>query len=155
VNRRVALLVALALSGCFATASPVQRVTDAAREMNLATRFGQIEIAVRHVDAAVQTEFLTRRSAWGKNVRILDVELAGIHIEDENHATVSVDIAWSSLTDSLARATKLTQDWQNETAGWKLVRERRSSGDAGLFGEALEELEAPHPDVHKPSRTIR
>lgn len=133
----------------------MQRVTDAAREMNLATRFGQVEIAVHHVNKAVQTDFLTRRNAWGKVIRILDIELAGIHVADEDHATVTVDVAWSSVTDSLARATKLTQEWENETAGWKLVRERRVSGDAGLFGEALVELEAPHPDVHRPSRTIK
>lgn len=133
----------------------MQRVTDAARELNLATRFGQSEIAVRHVAAAVQTDFLSRRAAWGKSIRVLDLELAGIHLADEDHASVTVDVAWSSVTDSLARSTKLTQEWQSERAGWKLVRERRLAGDLGLFGEALPELAPPHPDVHRPSRTIR
>lgn len=123
--------------------------------MNLATRFGQVDMAVHHVDAAVRPDFLARRAEWGKRLRILDVELAAIHVEDEEHATVTIDVAWSSVTDSLLRATKVIQDWQNFTAGWKLVRERRLSGDTGLFGEALPELEPPHPDVHLPSRTIR
>jgi hypothetical protein len=154
-KRTLFALVALAAQGCFATATPVQRVTDAARELNLATRFGQIEIAARHVDAAVQTDFLSRRAQWGKQIRVLDVELAGIHVADEDHATVTVDVAWTSLTDSLARSTKLTQDWESKRAGWMLVRERRLAGDTGLFGESLPLLAAPHPDVHQPSRTIR
>jgi hypothetical protein len=154
-NRTLFALVAIAVQGCFASATPVQRVTDAARETNLATRFGQLEIAARHVDVAVQTDFLSRRAEWGKQIRVLDIELAGIHVADEDHATVTVDIAWTSVTDSLARSTKLTQDWESKRAGWKLVRERRLAGDIGLFGEALPQLMAPHPDVHQPSRTIR
>jgi hypothetical protein len=133
----------------------MQRVTDAAREMNQATRFGQVELAVRHVASAVQTDFLTRHSNWGKTIRVLDVELGGIQIVDEEHATVTVDVSWSSETDSLLRSSKLSQEWESETTGWKLVRERRSAGDAGLFGEALPQLTTPHADVHRPSRTIR
>src|SRR5512133_909966 len=110
-------VLSLMLTSCFATASPVQRVTDAAREMNLATRFGHVDMAVRHVEASIQADFLERRAEWGKGLRILDVELAAIHIEDEEHATVTIDVAWSSVTDSLLRATKLTQDWQNFTKG--------------------------------------
>lgn len=144
------------MQGCFAaTATPVQRVTDAARELNLATRFGQVDVAVHHVHPTVQPDFLSRRAEWGKQIRILDVELASIHIEDEEHASVTVEVAWSSVTDSLLRSTKLGQDWENVRSGWKLVRERRLSGDAGLFGEALPQLEPSHPDVHRPSRTIR
>jgi hypothetical protein len=153
--RRTMLAVVFAVQGCFATATPMQRVTDAAREMNLATRFGQVEIAVHHVDAKLQGDFLSRRAQWGKTIRVLDLELTGIYIADEEHATVTVDVAWSSVTDSLARATKITQAWQNQKSGWKLVQERRLAGDTGLFGDALPELEAQHPDVHRPSRTIR
>jgi hypothetical protein len=84
----------------------------------------------------------------------LDLEIAGIHLVDGDHATVTVEVAWSSVTDSLVRSTKLSQEWESERAGWRLVRERRLSGDTGLFGEALPELSPPHPDVHRPSRTI-
>jgi hypothetical protein len=150
-------LVGLVATGCLGlgSATPVQRVTDASRELNLATRFGQLEVAVPHVDGAARTEFLSRRAQWGKMIRILDVELSGIHVADEEHATTTVDVAWSSVSDSLLRATKLMQEWESKRAGWLLVRERRLSGDTGLFGEAMPELEAPHPDVHRPTRTIR
>lgn len=151
---RPVFALAFLLQGCFAAATPMQRVSDAARDMNMATRFGQVEVAARHVDRAVQTDFLSRRTQWGKTIRVLDLEIAGIHLVDEDHATVTVEVSWSSVTDSLVRATKLTQEWQNERAGWKLVREHRLSGDMGLFGEALPELEPPHADVHRPSRTL-
>lgn len=149
------LLPALLIQGCFATATPVQRVTDAAREMNLATRFGQVAVASRHVDMSIQTDFLNRRAQWGKAIRVLDIELSGIHVADEEHATVTVDVAWSSVTDSLARATQLTQEWEYVSRGWLMVRERRVAGDTGLFGEVLPVLTQAHPDVHEPSRTIR
>jgi hypothetical protein len=152
--RRATLTLALAVQGCFATATPMQRVTDAARDMNMATRFGQVDVAVRHVTVAVQTDFLSRRAQWGKVIRVLDLELAGTHLADSEHATVTVDVVWSSVTDSLVRSTKLTQEWESERAGWKLVRERRLAGDIGLFGEPLPQLEPPHPDVHRPARTI-
>lgn len=145
----------MVMQGCFASATPAQRVTDAARELNLATRFGQVDIAVHHVHHTLQADFLSRRAQWGKQIRIHDVEFAGIHIANEELASVTVDVAWSSLTDSLLRNTKVQQEWQNVRKGWKLVRERRLSGDAGLFGEALPQLEPSHPDVHRPSRTIR
>ena len=149
------LAVVLVLTGCFASATPMQRVSDAARDLNMATRFGNVEAAIKHVDAAVQSDFLVRRSLWGKAIRVYDVELSGIHLIDEEHASVTVDVSWSSVSDSLARATKLHQEWKSEQRGWKLVRERRIAGDLGLFGEALPVLEPPHPDVHRPSRTIR
>ncbi len=152
--RRTIFSLAFALQGCFATATPMQRVTDAARDMNMATRFGQVDIAARHVDSAVQTDFLSRRAQWGKSIRVLDLELAGTNLVDSEHATVTIDVAWSSVSDSLVRSTKLTQEWQSERAGWKLVRERRLAGDIGLFGEPLPQLEPPHPDVHRPSRTL-
>jgi hypothetical protein len=156
VRRRVlAAVLVVVMQGCFATATPAQRVTDAARELNLATRFGQVDVAVHHVHHTLQADFLSRRSQWGNQIRILDVELVSIHIANEEHANVAVEVSWSSVTDSLLRTTKVQQDWENVRKGWKLVGERRLSGDTGLFGEALPRLEHSHPDVHRTSRTIR
>lgn len=154
---RVLLLLGccMALAGCFAPVSPTQRVADAARELNIASRFGQTGVAVAHVDASIRKDFLSRRSQWGRELRIADIELAGLQLKDEDHASVLVDVAWSSNADSLLRATRLEQQWENLPQGWKLVRERRISGDTGLFGEMIQPVDPPHPDVHLPSRTLR
>jgi hypothetical protein len=151
----VALLVSLSVSGCLGGVPPSQRLSDAARELNLAARFGQTAVALEHVEPSVRADYQARRQNWDKELRILDVEVTAISIRDETHATVGVHFSWSSLTDSLLRATELVQEWENRPQGWMLVREVRTAGDIGLFGEVLPLREPPHPDVHRPSRTIR
>lgn len=148
------VVFALGLSSCFSGISPLQRISDASREANLATRFGQVEVAMRHVDGSARPEFLARRAQWGKQIRVLEIETAGINIIDEEHSTVVIDVSWSSLEDSLLRTTQVIQNWDNKKAGWVLTRERRLSGEVGLFGEAMTQLMPPHPDVHRPSRTL-
>jgi hypothetical protein len=150
------LLVSVLMSGCLGGVAPGQRLSDAARELNLAARFGQTAVALERVDPSVRADYQLRRRSWEKELRILDVEVTAISIRDETHATVGVHFSWSSVTDSLLRSTELVQEWENRPAqGWMLVREVRAAGDTGLFGEMLPVEEPPHPDVHRPSRTIR
>jgi PBP1b-binding outer membrane lipoprotein LpoB len=148
------MLFALGFVGCMTGVAPLQRVGDASRETNLASRFGQVEVALSHVDPSAQPTFMSRRALWGQTIRILESDTVGITLVDENHATVVTEIAWSSVTDSLLRSTKIEQQWENRKAGWLLTRERRLSGEPGLFGETLTQLSPPHPDVHRPSRTL-
>jgi hypothetical protein len=153
---RLSLMLPLALGfvGCMTGVAPLQRVGDVARETNFACRFGQTEIALSHVDPSARQAFLERRALWGQSIRILESDTVAISLIDESHASVVTDVAWSSVTDSLLRATKVQQDWENRKAGWVLMRERRLSGEPGLFGETLTQLSPPHPDVHRPSRTL-
>ena len=153
---RLLLVVPLAvlLVNCMTGVAPLQRVADTSRETNLASRFGQVEVAVAHVDPTARAAFQARRAQWGQSIRVLESETVGITLVDETHATVVTDIAWSSLSDSLLRSTKILQEWENRRAGWVLTRERRLSGEPGLFGETMTQLSPPHPDVHRPSRTL-
>jgi PBP1b-binding outer membrane lipoprotein LpoB len=153
---RLLLVVPLAvlLVNCMTGVAPLQRVSDTSRETNQASRFGQVEVAVAHVDPTARAAFQARRAQWGQSIRVLESETVGITLVDETHATVVTDIAWSSLTDSLLRSTKILQEWENRKAGWVLTRERRLSGEPGLFGETMTQLSPPHPDVHRPSRTL-
>ena len=147
------LIVALT-NACFAPASPVQRVSDAARDLNVATRFGKMDMVVSHVDASVRADFLARRAQWGREIRLVDIDLSGVEIRDETHAVVTVDVTWVPLRDNILRSTRLSQNWEDDGHGWKLSREIRLAGDHGLFGEILEIQDAPHPDVHLPSRSL-
>ncbi len=143
------------MNGCFAPASPTMRVNDAAHDLNIATRFGKMELAVSHVDASVRTDFMARRSQWGREIRIIDVDLGSVEVRDETHALVTIDVSWVPLLDDILRSTRLTQTWEDKGQGWKLTREVRASGDQGLFGEVLEVRDAQRPDVHLPSRTLK
>jgi hypothetical protein len=148
------LLMIATANACFAPASPALRVNDAAHDLNVATRFGKMDLAVSHVDATVRPDFIARRAQWGRDIRIIDVDLSSIEVKDETHATVTVDVSWVPLRDDILRTTRLTQTWEDKGKGWKLIREVRLTGDPGLFGEAFESQDTPHPDVHLPSRTL-
>lgn len=134
--------------------SQAERVTDAARELNLATRFGRMDIALGHTSKGAREAFLERRTSWGKNVRIVDVELAGLSMQDKLRATIQVDVAWVRANESTLRSTRVAQAWRDD-GGWHLVREQRLAGDFGLFGEPVIEDTAPPKDVQFPTHVIR
>jgi hypothetical protein len=142
------------LGACVAPPSQAQRVTESARELNLATRFGRMDMALGRTAKGAQSSFLERRADWGKNVRILDVELSGLAMKDETHAVVQVDVEWVRSDEDTLRTTRLKQTWRDD-GGWHLVREQRLAGDLGLFGEHVEMPHAPPRDVQFEAKTIR
>lgn len=154
------LLLALGLSlfcGCMQPPSNAARLTEAAREMNLAARFGRLDLAAEHTANGAREHFLKRRVQWGGDVRVVDVQLSGLDMKDDTNAVVHVDVAWMRMNEGELKVTRVGQQWQERKSGWRLVRERRVSGDLGLFGEPMAKTEpkAPSPDVHFPSKTIR
>jgi hypothetical protein len=155
---RTALVLAglLAVSGCMAPPSQAQRVTDAARELNVACRFGRMDVALGHTSPGARDQFLERRASWGRQVRVLDVELSGLRMRDEYNAVLHVDVAWVRDSESSMRTTRVAQIWRDGDGGWRLIREQRLSGDLGLFGESVPEPTAqPQRDVQFPTRVIR
>jgi hypothetical protein len=152
-----AVLGALALIqvSCLAPQGPASRATDAARELNLAARFGRMDVAVGRTSAGARSSFLERRSEWGKNVRVLDVELAGMAMKNPQNALIYVDVAWVRMDEGALRTTRVAQTWRDADSGWQLVREQRVAGDVGLFGEYVERARPAHRDVQFPSKTIR
>jgi len=147
------------LPGCMAPPPPSQRVADVAREVNLAARFGRMDLALEHTAEGARPSFTKRRIDWGGRVRVLDFELSALSMKDTENATVVVDIQWMRIDEELLRLTRVEQTWRggNEDHGWVLVRERRVGGDMGLFGERVARLDQkePHGDVQFPSKTIR
>ena len=149
------LASALALSACLAPPPPAARAAEAARELNLAARFGRMDIAVERTATGAREHFLERRTQWGKDVRIVDVELAGLKMQDKDNAVIYVDVAWVRMNEGALRSTRVAQRWQNKE-GWQLVRENRAAGDLGLFGEPVVVLKPEVAgDTHFPSKTIR
>ncbi len=157
MTSRWALLLLLLLAaayGCFAPVSPTQRVADAARDLNVATRFGKMDLVASHVDANLRADFMSRRAQWGRDIRLVDLELGGIQVQDSTHAMATIDVSWVPLRDDILRATRIAQYWEDAGQGWKLVREQKLAGDSGLFGEVFVPQNAPHPDVHLPTQTL-
>lgn len=165
---RKALFAAAALvglAGCLTPPSQAQLLADSAYEMNTASRFGRIDVALDHVGAHSQDDFSRRHAGWGREMRIVDVELTSLRMIAKDEASVLVSVAWQRPADAIVRFTHLAQCWRDERGGgWLLVSEEPVGGDSGLLGEptknsagaAPDEVDAapaePSPRVTDPSR---
>lgn len=153
-------LLALTLLGpiaaCVRPPPPAERASDAARELNVAARFGEMTTAAGRTADGVRERFLERRASWGKDIRIVDVELAGLTMSDHEHAVVTVDYSWTRMDSGTLMATRVVQDFRDDNGTWRLTRERRLSGDTGLFGEPSASVERqPRPDVQFETKVIQ
>ena len=142
------------LSACMA--APARKISDVARDMNVATRFGRMDVAIEHTAEGHRSEFLRQRADWGKEIRILDVEITKLELKDADSAEVLVDVGWVRMSEGLLRSTRVKQQWRSLENDWQLDGEERFSGDVGLLGENVVVLhpEAPH-DVHFPVKTLQ
>jgi hypothetical protein len=132
----VAALTALsgALTGCIVPpASPSQRLAESANDMNTATRFGRMDIAMDFVAAGARDDFKRRHMAWGRDVWIVDLELLDVRIDRPDEASVHLSVAWQRPDETTLRVTQLKQRWRDDRAGWRMTAEERSSGDTGLL----------------------
>ncbi len=153
-TKHLALALGLGLLSCITPPPASERATSAARELNVATRFGRMDIALEATAPSFRSDFSKRHAQWGEGIRVLDLELAGLQMKDSRNAAVSVDVSWSPVNSSLLQRTRLEQTWTDQGHGFVLVRERRIAGDIGLFGEASVRPPEPHPDMHFPTKTI-
>lgn len=156
IRYALALFVLGLSAGCVKPPGPAERASDAARTLNVNSRYGELASVIGMTARGVRNEFLSRRSEWGKLVQVVDVELAGLTMADAGRASVLVDFSWTRQDQSVLRTTRVLQEWQDESGTWQLVREKRVSGDLGLFGEQVAAIDPkPRPDVHFETRVIR
>ncbi len=153
------LVEGLALWGaiaCSAASSPSADVSQVARDFNVATRFGRMDVASEHMAADVRSELLQSRAQWGGALRVVDIEVASLQVESSERAEVLVDVVWVRSDETSVQGTRLRQVWGNPGGGWQLVEESRLAGAPGLLGEPVQVLRPGRPrDVHLPSKTIR
>lgn len=153
---RLSALMGMALLGaCMAAPLPAREVSDAARDLNLAARFGRMDIAAERTSESHRQRFLESRAQWGSGVRVVDFELAQLNVPDSERAEVIVDVSWVRIDEDLVRSTRIRQNWQNPGGGWQLDSEERIAGDFGLLGENVMILRPESRDTHFPTKTIR
>lgn len=141
---RLLTLIALGLGGCITPANPSQRLAESAYDMNTATRFGRMDVALEHVGSQEKEAFARRHSAWGRSIRIVDLELGGMSFKKKNtEAEVLVTVTWQKLDEADVRVTSLTQRWADLRGTWSLQAEAEKGGDTGLLVEA----EARHAEA--------
>ena len=121
------------VSGCLAPPTSAERLGNAAYELNMATRFGRMDVAGANVATEAQAEFSRRHRPWGRDIRVVDLELLGMQLASENEAEVELSVSWHRLDETVMRATTVVQRWENLKGGWKLVAEAPSAGAPNLF----------------------
>jgi hypothetical protein len=153
--RLCAWMMLTLLGACMPAQVPAREVSEVARDLNLAARFGQMDLAAEHTSDAHRKRFLESRAQWGTGVRVVDVELAQLNVPDSETAEVIVDVSWVRIDEGLLRSTRIRQNWQNPGGGWQLDGEERIAGDFGLLGENVMILRPESRDMHFPTKTIR
>jgi len=136
---RAALALVLSLlpfagAACFAPTTPEARVLEVAQEMKMATRFGQVEVAIEHVDAPARADYVARHAIWASELRIVDVELVGVEVQPDNaHADVELAVAWQANDEATVRTTNVRQRYRDDHGAWRLQTETAGRGDGELF----------------------
>lgn len=153
-SNAVLLVLLLALPGCPTPDTPYTKANEAAREMNMAARWGRMDIATERADPKTVVAFMKRHAKWHGEIRIVDTELAGIVLTAPTKAEAEVDVSWTFEDDTNLRVTRIHQKWHSIEGKWYVLKEERQSGAKGLFGEEIERKEKPK-DTHFPTRVIR
>ena len=151
----LSLLCALSLGACVMPPSASEKASDAARELNLSARFGNMDVAVKKASSDTRADFLQRHALWGAQIRIVDVELAGMNMPDSDHAVFEVDYSWMRSNESTMRSTRVRQEWSSLNGGWALEHEKRAAGDVGLFGEHVEVMRPTQQNAQFATKVIR
>lgn len=128
------IVLALACTGCLALPpSSLERLNQTAYEHNAATRFGRMDVAAETVASEARADFGKRHRAWGREVKIVDVELEGLQVTGPDTAEVELLVSWHRIDDPTIQVTTLAQHWSQGTSDWRLVEETVVAGPAGLF----------------------
>jgi hypothetical protein len=127
----------LALAGCPMPTTGIAQAQQQAQEFNLDARFGRSELVMSHVAPAERDEYSLHHKAWGQDVRVADVEIAGMKARCDKDVDIVVRVAWYRPDQQELRSTTLQQAWHAKTDGWELAGEKRLDGDIGLLGEAV------------------
>jgi hypothetical protein len=155
--------VALASVGCLAPPSSAQRLTDNAIEMNTAMRFGRMDIAGDYVEQKARATFAVEHAAWGKSLRIVDLEYAGMQLKEKDEAETYVTVSWQTLADPTMHETKVVQHWTSDKGRWTIDSET-TEGDPGLLAHVKMKLPPPRnqpaaagpaPDAPPPLPTVQ
>lgn len=137
VRMKHASLAALAifgLAGCIAPTSGPQKLADTAYDMNNATRFGRMDVALEHVALKSREQFQKEHAGWMRNARIVDIDFNGIQVKPNGEGEVVVTLTWQRVNEATTRTTSLVQRWTETRNLWTMASEE-AKGDEGLLGE--------------------
>jgi hypothetical protein len=130
----LSLVLALAAAGCgFGPQSSSAKLTENAYEMNVAARFGRMDVAIEFLHPEAVAKYTASHAEWGKRVRVVDLDFAGMRIVKHGEARVDVQVMWQRIDGLELRTTNLTQTWKEKDGRWLVAKEETTGGDGGLL----------------------
>jgi hypothetical protein len=146
----------LAVVGCMGAQTRIGKLQESTQNFNQAARFGRMDIAMELVETSSKDRFVKQHNAWGRDVRLVDLEMQGMRLKDKDTAVVLLTVGWQRVDEQELRVTQVEQTWAHGYGGWRIVQESRAAGDYGLLGEPIVVMRPEsHTDVHFRSITIR
>lgn len=142
---------ACGLGACVIPPTAAQRLAESAQDFNTAARFGRMDIASENVREVAREEFNRKHAAWGKSVRVVDMEITGMSMRKDGDADVFVTVNWQRASETSMRTTDVTQRWASTRGTWGILSEEERAGDKGLIGE----IEAPKVDEAAPVSPVK
>src|SRR6188472_1243667 len=93
---RVLVLFCALCAGCImANMTPTSRFQDAAYTLNDASRWGQVDTAMKFVAPGYLDGFVTRHRDWGGPISIADADLVRMKLADDHKSAMSeVALNW-------------------------------------------------------------
>jgi hypothetical protein len=114
--------------------SPQKKLNDAIRDVNDASRWGRIDLAVQYVEPTYQDTFLKSRYKWGRLFRIADTDLVRVEMNPDKERAVSLmSISWYRLDQMTLHHTIVRQQWKDCDGTYLLTAEDVLEGDALLM----------------------
>lgn len=144
-------LALLGLAGCIAPTSGTQKLADSAYDMNNATRFGRMDVALEHVAPKAREEFQKQHAGWSRLARIVDIDFNGIQVRKDGVGEVVVTLTWQRADEATTRTTSLVQRWTETRNVWSMISEEER-GDTGLLGEKESKAKTEPSPPTKPER---
>jgi hypothetical protein len=133
-------LLTLGLAGCTLTnLTPQARFQESAYTLNDAARWGQVDLAMRHVSPKYLARFSERHQGWGETISIAEVDLVRMQVaEDRQSATSEITLNWYDEGGVTIHSSVITQKWEVVGGKFKLVDEAIRRGDPRVFATAAE-----------------
>ncbi len=129
------IVLILLVNGCLLdNISPTRKLNDSIRDMNDASRWGRIDLAVQYVEPTFQATFLKARHRWGRQFRIADTELVRLDIDSEQEQAIAfMAISWYRIDQMTLHYTIVRQVWKEHDGHYLMSAEAVSEGDALLM----------------------
>lgn len=133
--RVIPIIIILLVNSCFLdNISPTRKLNEAIRDMNDASRWGRIDLAVQFVEPTYHSNFLKARHRWGRQFRIADVELVRLDIDSEQDQAIAfMAISWYRLDQMTLHHTVVRQVWNEYDGHYRMSGESVFEGDARLM----------------------